>query len=110
MMACEGSTSAWEEKFGEFIYQFKPEMRTLVKKLERILIKLYRQHVSISFNQTCLNEGMQPNYTQIYIYIYIYMEANYGKKSDSMEKIEKQSNPEVVNLFQRKVDVKIFQF
>ena len=47
MMAYEGSKSDWEEKFGEFIYQFKAEIRTLVRKLERILMKLYRQHVSI---------------------------------------------------------------
>ena len=45
MMAYEGSKSAWKENFGEFVYHFKPEIRTLVRKLERILTKLYRQHI-----------------------------------------------------------------
>ena len=39
----------------------------------RILMELYRQNVSLLFNQTCLNEGLLPNYTTIYIYIYIYI-------------------------------------
>ena len=43
-------------------------------------------------------------YIYIYIYIYIYMEVNNGKESDSIEKIEKQSNPKVMNLLQRKVN------
>ena len=33
--------SAWEN-FGIFIYQFQPKTRTLVRKLERIFIKLYK--------------------------------------------------------------------
>ena len=87
-MAYEVSETVWEVKFGKFINQFKPEIRTLVRKLERILIKLYT-HVSISFNQTCLVERMLPNYTHararkyththththIYIYIYIYFQG-----------------------------------
>ena len=47
MMAYEGSKSTWEEKFGKFIYHLKPEIRTRDRKLKRILIKLYRQHVYI---------------------------------------------------------------
>ena len=31
------------------------ETKALIRKLERILIKLYRQNVSLLFNQTCLN-------------------------------------------------------
>ena len=30
------------DNFGKFIYQFQPETKTLIRKLERILIKLYR--------------------------------------------------------------------
>ena len=45
MMAYEGSESA-RENFGKFIYQFQPETKTLIKKLERILNKLYRQNLS----------------------------------------------------------------
>ena len=64
---------------GKFIHQFQPETKTLIRKLERMLIKLYRQNVSLLFNQTCLNERLLPNYTHthththIYIYIYIYI-------------------------------------
>ena len=47
MMAYEGSKSTWEEKFGKFIYHLKPEIKTRDRKLKRILIKLYRQHVYI---------------------------------------------------------------
>ena len=43
--------------------------KTLIRKLESILIKLYRQNVSLLFNQTCLNERLLPNYTYIHIYI-----------------------------------------
>ena len=52
---------------------------TLIKKLERILRKIYRHNVSLLSNQTCLNERLLPNYphththTHIYIYIYIYI-------------------------------------
>ena len=44
------------------------------------------------------------------IYIYIYMEVNNGKESESIEKIEKQSNPERINLLWRKANVKTFRF
>ena len=37
------------------------------------------------------------------------MEVSNRRESDSMEKIEKQSNPKVMNLL-RKVDVKTFHF
>ena len=38
------------------------------------------------------------------------MEVNNGNESESMEKIEKQSNPKVMNLLRRRVDVKTFRF
>ena len=66
MMAYERSERAWNN-FGKFIHQFQPETKTLIKKLERILIKLYRQNVSLLFNQTCLSERQRPN-THIYIW------------------------------------------
>ena len=53
--------------FGPFIghHQFQPETKTLIRKLERILIKLYRQNVSLLFDQTYLNERLLPNNTYI---------------------------------------------
>ena len=52
MMAYEGSESA-RENVGKFIYQFQPETKTPIRKLERVLDKLYRHN--------------------LHIYIYIYM-------------------------------------
>ena len=72
-MAYEKTKSAWDN-FGKFIHQFQPETKTLIKKLERILIKLYRQNLFLLFNETCLNEWLLPNYPP-YIYIYIYTYA-----------------------------------
>ena len=71
-MAYERHESA-RNNFGKFIYQFQPKTKTLVRKLERILIKSYRQNVSLSFNQTCLNEGLLPNHTHTHTHIYIYI-------------------------------------
>ena len=39
MMAYEGSKSA-RNNFGKFIHQFHPETKKLIRKFERILIKL----------------------------------------------------------------------
>ena len=56
MIANEGFKSA-RDNFGKFIYQFQPETKTLLRKLER-------QNLSLLSNETYLN---------IYIYIYIYI-------------------------------------
>ena len=74
MMAYERPKSAWNN-FSKFIKQLQAKTKTLVRKLERILIKLNRQNVPLSFNQTCLNEGLLPNYThtQTHTHTYIYM-------------------------------------
>ena len=42
--------------FAKFIYHLQPETKTLIRKIERILDKLYRQNLSLLFNETCLNE------------------------------------------------------
>ena len=46
MMAYERSESIWDN-FGKFINQFKPKTKTLIKKCERILIKIYIQYIYI---------------------------------------------------------------
>ena len=43
MMAYEWSESA-RDNFGKFIYQFQPETKIFIRKLERIL-KLHKQNV-----------------------------------------------------------------
>ena len=79
-MAYDTSESA-RDNFGKFIDQFQLEIKTPIKKLERIL-KLYRQNLFLLFNQTSLHERLLPNnnnnththtHTYIYIYIYIYI-------------------------------------
>ena len=35
-----------QDNLGKFIYQFQPETKALIRKLERILNKLYRQDLS----------------------------------------------------------------
>ena len=56
MMVYEAFTSAWDN-FGKFIYQFQPETKTLIRKLERILNKSYRQNLSLLFNETYFNRS-----------------------------------------------------
>ena len=41
-MTYEGSESV-QDNFSKFIYQLQPKIKALVRKLERILEKLYRQ-------------------------------------------------------------------
>ena len=50
MMAYEESESAWDN-FGKFIHQLQLKTKTLIRKLERILNKLYRQNLSLLFNE-----------------------------------------------------------
>ena len=56
-----------------YINQFQPKTKTVIRKLERILIKLYRQNVSLLFNQICLNERLLPTtHTHTHTHIYTY--------------------------------------
>ena len=86
MMAYEGSESA-RDNFVKFIDQFQPETKTLIKKLERVLNKLYRQNLSWLFNETNLNERLLSNHTHththVYIYIYIYIYIKLGERRQS---------------------------
>ena len=64
------------DNFGKFIHQFQLETKTLIRKLEKILIRLYRQNLSLLFNETCLNERLLPNYTHTHTHTYIYIFTN----------------------------------
>ena len=94
MMAHERFKSA-RDNFGKLIHQFQPETKTLIRKLERTLIKFYRQNVSSLFNQTCLNERLLPNYTHTHTnarartntHIYIYGKMVDCGESDKMIKM-----------------------
>ena len=75
LMMADKRSERTRDNYAKFIHQFQPETKTLIRKLERILIKLYRQNVSLLFNQICLNESLLTNYkhthTHTHIYIYI---------------------------------------
>ena len=80
------------DNFGKFLHQLQPETKTLIRKLERILIKSYRQNLSLLFNETCLYKRLLPNYTHthththaIYIYIYIYILLNWIDNSSNFD-------------------------
>ena len=49
-MVHEKSESAWNN-FGKFIYQLQSKTKKLIRKLERMLIKSYRQNMPLLFNQ-----------------------------------------------------------
>ena len=61
-----------------YIYIFT---RFIIRKLERVLNKLYRQNLSLLFNETCLNKRLLPNrthththtHTHTYTHICIYL-------------------------------------
>ena len=78
MMAYEGSEDA-RDNFGKFICQFQPEILTFISKLERILIKLYRQNLSLLFNETCLNELLLPKYKHTHTHTHTH--DNFFKKN-----------------------------
>ena len=71
MMAHERSESI-RDNFGKFFLQFQPEIKTLIRKLERIL-KNY-------IDKMCFY------YLIIYIYIYIYIYIRFRIKSNKMRK------------------------
>ena len=55
------------EKYGIFLNSFYLNVKRFIRSLKRIEDKIGRLKVSITFNQTCLEEKIMP----IYIYIYI---------------------------------------
>ena len=42
-----------DDNFNKFINQSQLETKTLIRENERILIELYKQNVSLLFNQKC---------------------------------------------------------
>ena len=47
-----------------------PELKQKVRILEKLNKRFINAKIGIIFNGTCLNEGLFPAYTNIYIYIY----------------------------------------
>ena len=59
--------------------QLPPEKKTLTRKLERLQKQEINCSLGVKFLETCLSEGLLPNFTDIYIYIYIYLLYYYWK-------------------------------
>ena len=67
------------DNFGKFIYQLQLKNKALAWKLESNLIKLYWQHESLMFNQTCLNKGLLPKHTHTHTHTHTYIYITYDK-------------------------------
>ena len=52
---------------GQLLHQCDPGLKALFRKYERTRLKVVRNSQKIVFNQTCIKEGLLPNYTNIYI-------------------------------------------
>ena len=77
MMAQERQESNWEPvKYGKFVNQFQPDIKTTIWRFERIEMKICRQTLSVILDQMCLNEEMLPkstlSHTHTHTHIYIY--------------------------------------
>ena len=110
MMAYERSESAWTI-FANSSTNSNLEPKALIRKLERILIKLYQQNVSLLFNQTYLNERLLPNYAHTHTYIYIYI-VLFGPVKPELGVIpsgqENHSKPEHLNFPGKELKTDLF--
>ena len=61
-----------------------------IRKFEKILIKLYSQNVSLSFNQTCLNERFLPSYTYLYIPVNVLVAREFDNDPGNRSSIPRQ--------------------
>lgn len=53
---------------GTFVNTFHLEVKKILRKIEKMKKRIIKQGISVVFNNVCLNEGMLPKYTNIYIY------------------------------------------
>ena len=51
--------------FGNLLLSLPAEEKTLIRKLEKQLYKLNAAETAVTFNNTCVNEGLLPKYTHI---------------------------------------------
>ena len=57
---------------GTILKKYCPDIRSLIRKEEKLLNKIAKKTVSVVFNQTCIKEKLLPKYT-IYMCIYMYI-------------------------------------
>ena len=72
MMAYERSEST-RDNFGKFINKFKPETKTLIRKLERILKYIDKRCLYYLFKHALMKDCCPTTHTHTHTYIYIYI-------------------------------------
>ena len=58
--------------FGELLYPLNNDLKNQIRNFEKQKKQILSAKYGILFNQTCLNEELNPTCTNIYIYIYQY--------------------------------------
>ena len=48
---------------GLILEKYSPDIRSLIRKQEKVCNKISKKKMSVVFNQTCINEGLLPKYT-----------------------------------------------
>ena len=48
------------ENFGNLLFPLPVQEKTLIRKLEKLTYKLNAAETAITFNTTCINEGLLP--------------------------------------------------
>ena len=95
--------STWEINiYGKYINQFLPNTIKSILQYERINKKLYRQKMSIIFNEICINEEMLPKYTYIYKILFGPVKPELGVIPSGQEN---HSKPEHLNFPGRELNV-----
>ena len=60
--------------YARLLHQIPEQLRRLYRNFEALRKKQIQNEWSMKFNEICLQEGILPNFTRIYIYtIYIYI-------------------------------------
>jgi PHD/YefM family antitoxin component YafN of YafNO toxin-antitoxin module len=67
MMTHDGSKRR-QQNFGDTLHTLPPNIRVIVRKMERSIIKVLNAEAAVSFNTICLKENIFPNYTKINVH------------------------------------------
>ena len=63
-----------ELNFGQLLFLLNNEvLKNKIRTIEKINKRIIAIKNGIHFNEICIKEGLQPNFTNIYIYIHIYI-------------------------------------
>ena len=63
--------------FGQLLHLLDNELKNIIRNFEKQRKQIISAQYGILFNQTCLNEELQPTYSNIYIIFYIYIYKYY---------------------------------